>query len=259
MKIFVINLERDVQRREFMAGQLARDQLTAEFVPAVYGASLSEEERARLYSDRWAKIHRARSLVPAEIGCALSHLKVYEAMVLHEVPWALVLEDDVVIPPEMKAVLENCQPFLNVATPTVILLSPAEGVESKGANPVGTSHRLLQFKSGYFTSSYLLNHAAALALGKELAPVSDVADCWKRLDGYKVIDLLVLSPTLIEQDQMAFGSSTTADYHSVVGFNSRTWFAYKFRRVFSVVWNIFYSRYRRWLKRYAGLRIGSMR
>lgn len=257
MKIFVINLERDVQRREFMAGQLARDQLTAEFVPAVYGASLSEEERTRLYSDRWAKIHRSRSLVPAEIGCALSHLKVYEAMVRQEVPSALVLEDDVVIPPEMNAVVETCQKFLDVPIPTVILLSPAEGLESKKANLVGTSHRLFQFKSGYFTSSYLLNQAAAVALGKELAPVSDVADCWKRLDGYKVIDLLVLSPTLIQQDQEVFGSSTTADYRSFVGSKARTWFGYKLRRVFSVVWNIFYSRYRRWLKPYAGLRIGT--
>lgn len=256
MHIFVINLEKDVARRESIAAQLDALGLSYEIVPGVYGASLTEQERARVYDDRKAKLHRARSLVPAEIGCALSHLKVYRAIVERGLDAALILEDDVALPANLKGVLNECSSHLKASTPAVWLLSPADG-DTAASNPllIGASHRLLPYQSGYFTSSYLLTRAAAAALLRELEPVSDVADCWQRLARYKVVDLYVVAPPLIKQKQDKFGSSTTSDYHANIKPGLITRALYKIRRTRSIFWDCVYAPYRRWFRPYAGLKI----
>jgi glycosyl transferase family 25 len=255
MHIFVINLEKDAARRESISAQLDALGLAYQIVSGVYGASLTEQERARVYDDRKAKLHRARSLVPAEIGCALSHLKVYRAIVERRLDAALILEDDVALPANLPQVLDECSSHLKASTPSVWLLSPADG-DTAASNlfPIGASHRVLPYQSGYFASSYLLTRAAAAALLRELEPVSDVADCWQRLARYKVVDLYVVAPPLIEQKQDEFGSSTTADYHAKTRTGLIARVLYKARRARSILWDCVYGPYRRRFRPYAGLK-----
>ena len=88
--------------------------------------------------------------------------------------------------------------------------------------------------------------AAATALIPELYPIGDVADCWQRLDRHGVVDLFVVSPPLIVQDQERFGSSTTSDYHAAVGKSLGDRLAYKLRRVRNIAADVVYAHYRRW-------------
>lgn len=255
MHIFVINLEKDKARRESISAQLDALGLGYEIVPAVLGASLAEDERASLYDDRKARLHRARSLVPAEIGCALSHLKVYRAIVERGIDCALILEDDVTLPPVLGAFLAECTSLVRPTQPSVWLLSPAAGDESmRPPVAIGKSHRLLPYRSGFYASSYLVTQAAARALLKELQPVADVADCWLRLARYKVVDLSVVSPPLIEQNQEEFGSSTTSDYRAHTQTSAFDKIVYKVRRARSIIWDCLYGPYRRRFRPYAGLK-----
>lgn len=258
MHIFVINLEKDVARRDSISAQLDSLGLAYEIVPGVYGANLTVKERALVYDDRKAKLHRARSLVPAEIGCALSHLRVYHTIVERGLDTALILEDDVELPANLKEVLNECSNQLRASSPSVWLLSPAKG--DTAASPplmISTSHRLLNYRSGYYASSYIITHMAATALIRELEPVSDVADCWQRLAVYKVVDLYVVDPPLIEQNQDEFGSSTTT---ALLLSSNKSFIAqalYKARRVRSVFWKNIYGTYRRHFYPYAGLKFES--
>jgi len=202
MKIFVINLPKDVDRHAHISRQLDKLHLEYEIVPGILGAGLSPEDRHIHYNDRKAKWRQSRSLVPAEIGCALSHLKVYREIVARGIECALVLEDDVVLPRDLEAFLTDCEATLDLKSPAVWLLSPAKvrgGVA--GRMLLRSGRNLFPLHSGVYTSSYILTATAAKALLAELYPVGDVADCWNRLQRYKVVDLSVAVPPLTKQNQ----------------------------------------------------------
>jgi GR25 family glycosyltransferase involved in LPS biosynthesis len=96
MKIYIINLAQDQDRKQAMLVQLNAFAITNyEFVEAVDGRNLSDQELTKLYDDKTAKkLHK--QLARSEIGCALSHIKVYEK-IIKENKRCLILEDDVVL------------------------------------------------------------------------------------------------------------------------------------------------------------------
>ena len=106
MHIFVINLERDRERREFMRGQLDCLRLPFEFFQGVYGRALTPDQLAECYTEAGAMRIQCRNLTPSEIGCALGHLGVYRQIVSRKIPYALVLEDDAEIPKLQPEILE---------------------------------------------------------------------------------------------------------------------------------------------------------
>lgn len=72
-----------------------RYNLQVEFVEAVYGNSLSEEEVNKVYSSDKSISSFGRELSRGEIGCALSHKMIYEKMLSENIENALILEDDI--------------------------------------------------------------------------------------------------------------------------------------------------------------------
>jgi len=254
MHIFVINLEKDGARRASITGQLSALGLPFELVSGVLGSALSAAEVALHYDDGKAKWRMARSLLPAEIGCALSHVNVYRMMLTRDIPFALVLEDDVSVPRELGEILEACARLLDKRRPEVWLLSPAEGRRGvAGERAVDTRHVVLPYRGGFYTSSYVLTSSAANALLAELYPIGDVADCWTRLNRYRVVDIGVLSPPVIHQEQERFGSSTTLDYRTNTDRRPGSTLVYKLRRMRAIVRDAIYAPYRRRWRPYGGL------
>lgn len=94
--IFVINLERNLQRRAFSLQRLADLGLKGEVFPAVEGKMLDvkELEKTGIYNDALAHEKFSRSLSMAEIGCSLSHLRLYQKLLDENIDVAIVLEDD---------------------------------------------------------------------------------------------------------------------------------------------------------------------
>jgi len=256
MHIFVINLEKDIARRESIVGQLETLGLPYEIVPAVYGAALSAEERARHYDERKAKWRLSRILTPAEIGIALSHLKIYRLMIERGIEYAMILEDDVMLPSDLGKLLDECGVNLEPTKPSVWLLSPATGRKNAPCHvSIGSSHRLFPYQNGYYASSYILTLTAARALLAELYPVSDVADCWLRMHRYRVVDIFIVTPPLIVQDQDGFGSSTTSSYYESIRSDLVPKAIYKLRRLRAIIFDLFYARYRRWFRPYSGINL----
>lgn len=244
MKIFYINLDRDVERRNSMERQLSLHGLTYERIPALYGQDMSKEELEKCYSSRQALRHQSRELSFAEIGCAMSHIYAYQRIVEQVVPYALILEDDVIIPNGFDDVINVLAHLVRADRPEVLLLSPAHAdLKQSGEIRTSGNYQAATFVYGYYASSYIVTRLAAQSLLKELYPVSIVADNWSRLKAFKVVDIFVLSPCLIEQDQDTFGSSTTADYK---GFsNILAELIYKARRLRCVILDFFQAAWRR--------------
>lgn len=94
--IFIINLKRSVLRKKRTAFQLDRLGLTYEFIEGVDGQLLDEKtiQNAEYHRD---KLKYSRPFNKGEIGCALSHLNIYEKICKENISHALILEDDVLI------------------------------------------------------------------------------------------------------------------------------------------------------------------
>jgi glycosyl transferase, family 25 len=244
MKIFYINLDKDIKRRDSMERQLASANLNYERISAVYGQNMSKEALEKCYSRRKALRCQCRELRLSEIGCAMSHIHVYRKIVDEKLPYALILEDDVVIPEGFGDVIGSIERLIQADRPEILLLSPASvDLRHSGAMRASGNYKADPFIGGFFASSYIVTRLAALSLLQELYPVSMEADNWKRLNKFKVSDFYVLSPCLIEQDQDTFGSSTTADYRGFANLGEKL--IYKSRRLRCVVLDFFQAPWRR--------------
>ena len=98
--IFVVNLERCIEKRKKMAIKLRNIKYT--IIDACDGSKLNEKTLKEKYSanflKEWKDPHSGRNLTWGEVGCALSHYKIYEHCIKNNIENAVILEDDVNIP-----------------------------------------------------------------------------------------------------------------------------------------------------------------
>ena len=85
--IFVVSLARVVERRRAICDHLDQIGACYRLVDAVDGAALTAQEWRNVV-DGDIPFH------PGTVGCYLTHIRIYEAMVTEKIPVALVLEDD---------------------------------------------------------------------------------------------------------------------------------------------------------------------
>lgn len=101
---YVINLPRDTARREIMQARLEKAGVPFEFVEAVNGQDLKPEEMD-FYDARKRRRYFGRDMLAGELGCLLSHLKIFKKMDRENIPYAVVLEDDVIFEDDFADVL----------------------------------------------------------------------------------------------------------------------------------------------------------
>jgi glycosyl transferase, family 25 len=95
--IYVINMAKDVARMHSMTSQLEAQGLRFERVEAVVGRELTAEMRKAVYSDFWFRIFHGRSATNNELGCTLSHRKIWQIMLDRGEEAAVIFEDDALI------------------------------------------------------------------------------------------------------------------------------------------------------------------
>lgn len=103
---FVINLERDSERRDYMRTQLSTLGITAEFVPAVDGRKMDASGWKTYDRNKTLRIYGVE-MMATEIGCYLSHFNIYERMIRENIPVALIMEDDIVCTPSLPTIIED--------------------------------------------------------------------------------------------------------------------------------------------------------
>jgi glycosyl transferase family 25 len=112
--VFVISLACSFERRNHSIDQLKRLGVSYQIVEAFDGNQISDFE---LYNNPeyglWEMGSRTRHLNKGEIGCVLSHFKVYQKMVDDDIKVACILEDDAILQSEFKDFLnpENLDSF----------------------------------------------------------------------------------------------------------------------------------------------------
>ena len=107
MRIIVVNLDVDTQRRERFRNRLLELGLSWERLPAVDGRRL-EPHHERLV-DRAAQAARGLRIPPGAVGCWLSHRQAQQMVVDGGEPMALILEDDISINDDLPEVLRRIE------------------------------------------------------------------------------------------------------------------------------------------------------
>lgn len=94
--IFVINLQRAPHRWRAVSQRLNALGLQYQRIDAVDGRQLSQQQLQQLIDHERARKDYHSPLSASEVGCYLSHLKAWQAIIEHDLDFAIVLEDDVV-------------------------------------------------------------------------------------------------------------------------------------------------------------------
>lgn len=93
---FYINLDHRVDRRESIESQLSALNIKAQRVSASVGRELIQEQKSFVNLEDFYCLMK-RCISDGEIGCALSHRRIWQHIVDKNIDYTLVLEDDVII------------------------------------------------------------------------------------------------------------------------------------------------------------------
>ncbi len=93
---FTICLDREVERKRYIAQHLSDFNIAFEFSNAVDGRMLSLKQKNEVYASKKAELMRGRKLADGEIGCFLSHYTIWQEMIKKNIATALVVESDAV-------------------------------------------------------------------------------------------------------------------------------------------------------------------
>lgn len=203
LDIYIISLKQDIERRQAISKTLENLGLKFIFIDAIYGKELSEDViKITRDKSRGGILNRGFSATPGEIGCTLSHLKAYQAILDKNIDWACILEDDVILDERFETFIRTFQATELDPTSLYILggqidLSKDKIVKSiKNITVVGDQKFSKTIKSEgfiYGTCCYLMSSC----LAEKLITLSQVnfivADDWQYLVGNDVIQKIYLS------------------------------------------------------------------
>jgi glycosyl transferase family 25 len=211
MKILVVSLRKDGKRRKFIKAQLDALGLEFEFFDAMLGSEKIGD--TQWYDDEQARRQEGRSLKPGEVGCALSHIGVYEEIVRRNLPYALILEDDAIVHKKLPKVLECLENGL-IAQGDLIFLERCDHYapfsvkklfdDFKLVNPI-----LVRHGNNAQSAGYIVTRDAARAMKDVNIPVHFPADNWGNYAGLVRFKGVVPTLTLIRQ-QVSLGSTIAA-------------------------------------------------
>ena len=103
--IYIINLSENIIRRKQSEIQFSRMNISYEIINAINGNNLTKLEINKVYKDRWHK--SPYKLTPFEIGCYLTHKKLWEKIVDKKYDGAFIFEDDFIACANLRKVLEE--------------------------------------------------------------------------------------------------------------------------------------------------------
>ncbi|MEY0674362.1 glycosyltransferase family 25 protein [Providencia rettgeri] len=188
MKTFVINLVERPDRKKFMQDQLNNSNLNYQFIEAVDGRTLSNDE----INSITLNFHDSY-LTRGEVGCALSHLKAYKKIVDENIDMALILEDDAVLPSNLSSIAHEIESIDKKNNPNIYLLSD---VFSYIKNSPLTKN-IYRINDATKAHGYIINKLAAKRLLDKLYPIRYEADMWTVFNFFNYANIYCVQPHVI--------------------------------------------------------------
>ena len=204
-KIYVVNLKRDNARRKNIINEIEKQNIkNYEIIDAIDGNELSEQELNNLsYKDKNLINPWNIKMSPSQVGCALSHIKIYKKFIKTDYNYALILEDDAVFIQSFnedlkKLILKNI-----TDKKQILLLSELKEFFSKPIDK-NNSYEIVNVTNAFFTHSYIINKEAAKSIIKFNYPIKTIADNFVFFKIYCGVKITGLNPYLLDQDSINF-------------------------------------------------------
>lgn len=174
--IFVLSLPDCTSRREKTAHRLNDLSLPFEFLDAIDGRSgLTQQQESQI--DRSATVSsHSRPLTDTEFGCALSHIKAYRHIVVNDIPYAMVLEDDAIPHPKL---VEYLKGRYFEGLDLISLYYSRTYIRSRSAKRLFGGFKSYPSEPGIYIQGavgYIVSIGAARFLLENALPVRSVAD-----------------------------------------------------------------------------------
>ena len=160
--VFIINLQRDISRRENMIMQLKQHNICDyEFIEAIDGQSENLDKYDFTVIPNWVEPFTNKIMTKGEIGCALTHYNIWKKMVNEKLENVLILEDDAVFCNNFLEMLHNIEYNVKKLKYDLLYL---------GRNPLNVSNEekindnIAKVRYSYGTHAYILSLEGAIKL-----------------------------------------------------------------------------------------------
>ena len=259
MHAYVINLERSSDRRAHITSELQKTGLDYELVSAVDGRQVDLSDRGlvdpSLTSHLGVPEGALTSLLAGSVGCALSHLQVYEKIIEQGLDRALVLEDDIILPADLGSFCDAVAGHLTGAE--VALLSSDSRdpcrLSTQDSIRLPSGHVLalpIDIRQPCSSGAYVVTREACERMVKSMLPIRVQADGWWFYFREGLLDRVrCVAPLPIPKN--AHFTSTIGSYSHSTGIKGQVAEMILRRRIPVVDQALFYRRkriYRRWSK-----------
>ncbi|MCU0389812.1 MAG: glycosyltransferase family 25 protein [Thermoflexibacter sp.] len=194
MEIFVINLKEAQDRMQLIDKQLKELGLSYQRFEAVRGSQLSEQEMSQ-----WCNMNAVKSnptwLTKGAIGCALSHWKVYNQIVAENIPIALILEDDMQLPPHLPFVLQEIEKQIKDNEVILLYFQSFTEIHFSALHKTALTHHHelcypMDISRLGAAGAYIITQKVAQKLVKALFPITAAADTWHFFHHKKAFDTI---------------------------------------------------------------------
>ena len=156
-----------------MSSQCAALGLDYQFIDAVVGTALTPKDL-----EEFVYQFPESGLTQGEIGCALSHQRIYQTMIDNNLPYALILEDDAICQTTLPDLLDDIAQIDRPQKPCVYLLTaPEQYIENKALSVNGLK-RFFKASQNNAAVGYVINQAGARSLLSLNCPILYEADRW---------------------------------------------------------------------------------
>ncbi len=207
-KVYIVNLKKDLKRKENILNQIQIQKLNNfEIIEAIDGNELNQIELdEQVFKNKKLKNPWNTKMSPSQIGCALSHIKIYKKFINSKYDFALILEDDAVFVNNFSDELINFILNSFKFKKQIILLSELKEFFSKPIDKKN-NYELVNVTNAFFTHSYFINKEAAKSIVAFNYPVKTIADNFVFFKIYCGVKLTGLNPFMLGQDKIKFQTS----------------------------------------------------
>ena len=242
IKIFIISLIRQSERRRDILSQCYKLKLDVEIYDAVEGTRLDADFLREEVVD-----YPACKMTPGVIGCALSHRLVWERIIEEGLSCALILEDDAQIDDKLITTLKQIEINIGTKENNVYLLTPPESYYKNKKIQLGNGVTFYKISDASLASGYVVTQRAAQLLVKANTPIRWESDSWVYFNRLYGINTYCRVPHIVNDGD---SESLTSSLQQDRGVNAlqRGWYrhqqqkkvrCYQFKRLRRILCNKF--------------------
>jgi len=201
--VFIINLKSSEERKKFTCEHLEKVGVTPQIIDAVDGNDITDEEVSNNANFGIYKtfLHE-RYLLKQELGCFLSHLRIYRKMVDENIPLSCILEDDAICTEDFGILLKSIE--LSEKEWDILYAGHHSGESFKGVKsfrnkPIQDNQIMIgePIEPAFGSYGYFIRKKAAVILLAKAFPINKPFDSYLGSSNKAGLKMRIITPACI--------------------------------------------------------------